>query len=294
MKLLGSFIVRKPLLISLVFLVASIAVVTGAANMRLASGNETLMNTSSRVYQDNRKLEQNFGGESIIILNTSESANGILTVANLKRMKSLETSLQQYDEIYSFISPVSMIEQLAAKQSGRMPEEQAMLDRMLYDGGKLRPLFNELILDDKHSVIMIKLKGNASDTEKENIANSVKDQLEREPFEGAATIVTGKPVLDSAVHASMRESMQRMILIAVALMIVVLLFVFPVRWRILPIPIILLSVITTLGFMGYIGLPMTMVSMAVFPILIGLGVDYAIQFQNRYEEELAKEVSANA
>ena len=32
-------------------------------------------------------------------------------------------------------------------------------------------------------------------------------------------------------------------------------------------------------------MPMTMVSMAVFPILIGLGIDYSIQFQNRYEEE---------
>ncbi len=30
---------------------------------------------------------------------------------------------------------------------------------------------------------------------------------------------------------------------------------------------------------------MTMVSMAVFPILIGLGIDYSIQLQNRYEEE---------
>lgn len=37
--------------------------------------------------------------------------------------------------------------------------------------------------------------------------------------------------------------------------------------------------------MGTINVPMTMVSMAVFPILIGLGIDYSIQFQNRYEEE---------
>jgi hydrophobe/amphiphile efflux-3 (HAE3) family protein len=38
--------------------------------------------------------------------------------------------------------------------------------------------------------------------------------------------------------------------------------------------------------MGLTGIPLTMVSMAVFPILIGLGVEYAIQFQNRIMEEL--------
>jgi len=38
--------------------------------------------------------------------------------------------------------------------------------------------------------------------------------------------------------------------------------------------------------MGLTGIPLTMVSMAVFPILIGLGVEYAIQFQNRMMEEL--------
>ncbi|NLY45040.1 MAG: RND family transporter, partial [Tissierella sp.] len=41
----------------------------------------------------------------------------------------------------------------------------------------------------------------------------------------------------------------------------------------------------TLGLMGHLNVSMTMVSMAVFPILIGLGIDYFIQFQNRYEEE---------
>ncbi|MHB8963229.1 MAG: efflux RND transporter permease subunit, partial [Saccharofermentanales bacterium] len=41
----------------------------------------------------------------------------------------------------------------------------------------------------------------------------------------------------------------------------------------------------TLGFMGWVSVPVTMVSMAVFPILIGLGIDYSIQFHNRFEEE---------
>ena len=43
--------------------------------------------------------------------------------------------------------------------------------------------------------------------------------------------------------------------------------------------------------MGTMSVPMTMVSMAVFPILIGLGIDYSIQLQNRYEEEKSVKIT---
>lgn len=301
MKLLGSLITRRPISISLIFLIVLIGLITGATQMELATGNETLMSTDSDVYKDNQKLEKYFGGESIIILNTSEEKNGILSVNNFKQMKKLEDSLKQYHEIYTFISPASIMEQLKSKQSREMsgsmqpslPDNQASLNSLLYEDGQLRSIFNELILDDNHSIMMIKLEGNTGDPVKEALVKSIKEQLEREPFEGVHTIVTGKPVIDSAVHISMEASMKKMIMIAVVIMLAVLTVVFPVRWRILAIPIILLSVLATLGLMGYVDVPMTMVSMAVFPILIGLGVDYAIQFQNRYEEELAKGESAN-
>jgi len=38
--------------------------------------------------------------------------------------------------------------------------------------------------------------------------------------------------------------------------------------------------------MGWFSIPLTIVTMALIPILVGLGIDYAIQFHNRYEEEI--------
>jgi hypothetical protein len=39
---------------------------------------------------------------------------------------------------------------------------------------------------------------------------------------------------------------------------------------------------------GYLGIPLTMVTISGLPILIGLGVDFAIQLHSRYEEEAAQ------
>ncbi|WP_269850364.1 MMPL family transporter [Methanosarcina horonobensis] len=70
-------------------------------------------------------------------------------------------------------------------------------------------------------------------------------------------------------------------------MVVVLFLVFRhVRWGLLPLPVVLLGIVFTFGIMGYTGVPMTMVSMSAFPVLIGIGIDYAIQFHNRMEEEI--------
>ncbi len=92
-------------------------------------------------------------------------------------------------------------------------------------------------------------------------------------------------MLDSSLRTEMKSNMVKMVGMAVIIMLIVLLLVFKVRWRMLSLGIILISVIATLGFMGILSVPITMVSMAVFPILIGLGIDYSIQFHNRYEEE---------
>jgi hypothetical protein len=39
--------------------------------------------------------------------------------------------------------------------------------------------------------------------------------------------------------------------------------------------------------MGYLGIPNSTLTSAIFPILIGLGIDYSVQFHQRYQEELA-------
>jgi hypothetical protein len=61
--------------------------------------------------------------------------------------------------------------------------------------------------------------------------------------------------------------------------------VFRSRLRLVPLLVALAAVAVTFGAMALIGAPLTMASIAVLPVLLGLGVDYAIQYQARVEEE---------
>ncbi|WMM26156.1 hydrophobe/amphiphile efflux-3 (HAE3) family transporter [Tissierella sp. MB52-C2] len=181
------------------------------------------------------------------------------------------------------------------KKSGMMlpyfPHNQKELDSILYDDyGKLRDVFSDTVIDDNHMMLMIKLKGNLEDSTIDSIFEDVSYAIEKENFD-VNYIVSGKPVLDSSLRTEMKSNMIIMVASAVVLMFIILNLVFKVRWRALSLGIIFVSVIATLGLMGHLNVSMTMVSMAVFPILIGLGIDYSIQFQNRYEEEQSVKIT---
>ena len=61
--------------------------------------------------------------------------------------------------------------------------------------------------------------------------------------------------------------------------------VFRSRLRLLPLAVALAAVAITFGLMSLLGASLTMASIAVLPVLLGLGVDYAIQYQARVEED---------
>ncbi len=167
-----------------------------------------------------------------------------------------------------------------------IPTTQNELNEILYDENQvLRSAFDDVVVDGNHSMMVIKLQGNLDDEYKDAIYTDVSEALQKEDFENVTYVLSGKPVLDSSLRTEMQSNMQIMIALALVVMFIILLAVFHVRWRVLSLGVIFVSVIATLGFMGIMSVPMTMVSMAVFPILIGLGIDYSIQLQNRYEEE---------
>lgn len=299
---ISKYIITSPIKTVMLSLLVIILLAVGIRNVEMATGNETLVDPKTSVFQNNEMLEKEFGGESIIVLYEGEGLNDLFALETLENIKELEQQLNPLNSIFSIISPVTLIENMAEKQSQKLskntsapsiPTEQETLDRMIYEDGQLREIFDDVVIDDTYMMMIIKFAAVADDTEKSEIVSLINDYLNDYSLDSIQTIVSGKPVLDIAIRTSMRDSMKKMMMLSIVFMIIVLSLVFKVQWRILPLFIILVAVIGTVGLMGWISIPITMVSMAVFPILIGLGIDYAIQFQNRYIEEMEESGDLN-
>ncbi|MFL5819243.1 MAG: efflux RND transporter permease subunit [Solirubrobacteraceae bacterium] len=96
--------------------------------------------------------------------------------------------------------------------------------------------------------------------------------------------VTGAPVVVSDVSATISHSIVTMLIVALVVMAATLALVFRSRPRLLPLALALAASGMLFGGMALVGASLTMASIAVLPILVGLGVDYAIQLQSRFDE----------
>jgi predicted RND superfamily exporter protein len=167
--------------------------------------------------------------------------------------------------------------------TGTFPSSEDTLHMMLYQDDEINPFLETYMIDETTMYVSIILEESATSDDVDMIISLIKDVIDGTMYEDA--LISGKPVLDYDIQSSMMDSMRTMMMTAGIIMVIVLLLLFPVPARLLPLFIVLIAVVTTIGIMGLFGIPLTMVSMAVFPVLIGLGIDYSIQFHNRYFEE---------
>jgi uncharacterized protein len=101
---------------------------------------------------------------------------------------------------------------------------------------------------------------------------------------GGRYVVSGVPIVVEGVADALEDALLVLFLVAVVAMALTLLVVFRSRLRLLPLGISLGAAALTFGLLDLVGGSLTMASIAVLPILIGLAVDYAIQFQARFDE----------
>ena len=132
------------------------------------------------------------------------------------------------------------------------------------------------------ALVSVRLKAGLSDAERTEAVALVREAVRMPEWKlegGGSYAVTGVPVLAGDLTGELAGSTLRLLLVAVAVMALVLALLFRARLRLLPLAIALGAVAIVFGALSALGLPLTMASIAVLPVLLGLAVDYAIQYQ---------------
>ncbi|MEA1945499.1 MAG: RND family transporter [Euryarchaeota archaeon] len=260
----------------------------GAQKIEMASGTETFVEKESRLYQDFDLLyQQYFGTEAIVVM---VEGGDIATPEVLRAIDRLETGVSGTRNVEQIVDVAGMVRQANLGVSGRnrIPDDEQAI-RALID--MLPEQQREIVLPDtRHAAVYVVMPARLSDPEQADVLVVVEDMAEWADFPaGYDVIVTGDPTFMNAMTHEMNSSMGPLLLIASLLMVVVLFIAFKhARWQLLPLPVVLIGIVCTFGAMGFLKIPLSMVSMSAFPILIGLGIDYAIQFHNRIEEEFVR------
>jgi hypothetical protein len=165
-------------------------------------------------------------------------------------------------------------------------DNPAFVDFLLFEAdGSIRPGLRDNFLDQDHALLLVRLPGNASIEEIANGEKVVDDIVARYDIPGVETLASGPPELLAEINDYLQGGMATLGALAVGAMVLLLLLVFRVRWPLLPLVVVVVGTVGAFGAAGWAGIPLTLVTISGLPILIGLGVDFAVQMHNRYEEE---------
>jgi hydrophobe/amphiphile efflux-3 (HAE3) family protein len=210
-------------------------------------------------------------------------------------------------------------QRMDAKAAGELQEEEdtQALEQLYLDSGiqglpaiDNASFISEIVFDDtrganqpkarfaylfptaKSALIQVRLRASLSDAQQQRAIALIRQAVKMSRFHlgyGGTYLVTGAPVVLNDLAATITASVGVLLVAALLVMAAVLLLVFRRRLRLLPLAIALAAAGITFGAVSLVGGSLTMASIAVLPVLIGLAVDYAIQFQSRIEEARADE-----
>jgi hydrophobe/amphiphile efflux-3 (HAE3) family protein len=140
------------------------------------------------------------------------------------------------------------------------------------------------------ALVQVRLKPKLSDSQRAQAISWIRQAVQMPMFRsgyGGTYTVTGAPVVVHDLASEITGSIAGLLVAALLVMAATLLIVFRSNLRLLPLAIALAATGITFGATSLAGASLTMASIAVLPVLIGLAVDYAIQFQSRVEEARA-------
>ena len=246
-------------------LIAAVLLVTafgGAAQITSVTGDQAFTAENPTL----EKFDDAFDRGSISVLVRGE----VTDPATVRAMARFDDRMSAVDDVAYVSSPADRVR----AEYGRIPDSQAKIERVL---GTPELAFVQVVFDP----------GLTQPEERPIYTESLSaEEWARFPA-GADVIITGSAAFSAQLSVLIQQSTNRLLGLAVGLMIVALFFLFRgVRLRLLPIVAVFVGVLYTFGAIGYAGVPNSTLTSAVFPILIGLGIDYSVQFHERYEEEL--------
>jgi uncharacterized protein len=146
--------------------------------------------------------------------------------------------------------------------------------------------FSYLFPSTDAALISVRLRPELSEDQREQAIDLFREAVGEKEFrlDGGTYVVSGVPAVVDGLAKELRSEIFILLAVALAVMAATLTLVFGPPLRLLPLGVALVAAALAFGGLAMFGGSLTMASLAVLPVLIGLAVDYAIQFQARFRE----------
>lgn len=249
-----------------------------------------------------KKARDLFGGQSVFLLAiTAEEGGTLVDLPSLKKLYTLTAELEKLKEeglLEEVLSPAN-VKIVEGTETALLvhpilpgpPETEQDLEVFRSKALGERMVRDNLILADGTGAIMV-LRLPAQLEDREDVLAQVLRHLEStaRKYEGPEKIrISGDATFLVYVNRYMRQDLAWLLPIVVAVVVVVLWVSFRSWWGVaLPMGVVLVGVIWTMGLVGLTGHKLTMISTFLPTLLVAVGSAYGIHVVNEFFQRMAR------
>lgn len=221
----------------------------------------------------------------ILLIKTPDPGDPVL----LNQLLVLEKQLSRISHVDSVHSVADIVAQYhGGTIPGTSAEVWAIIDRLPPDIQK------KFVPDRQTALGYVLIEQGVSTDASQNIEPFVVNTVGQATLPPGVSIeITGNTPYTLQFEGAMMADFGVLIIACIIFMLIVMYILYSkIRFWILPIVLLIFGLFYTFGIMGAFGIPANDGAIAAFPILLGLGIDYAVQFHMRFDDERRqKEIS---
>ena len=292
---LAKILVKRPKTVLLVYTIITIIIGLQVRNVYMQSNLATFLPQNDPSLQLWNKINEEFQiGSTIIIYVEADDIRDPYVLQEMDRVSSTidtyDLDKGQTDGVFSVSSIAQLIKEQNAKpilpgglggsDKYEIPEDPTLITTYL---ARLQPFEGVLFLNTYKAAVIIFQLSDTADYHK--ILQNVNSAIQKDARYSDMT-VTGTIAMQEAMRAQTLRSLTLVFPLAAVFVALILLFFHrTLKGLLIGFMPLGYAIILTFGVLGIVQPELTILSIAVAALLLGLGVDYSIYLANRFAEE---------
>jgi hydrophobe/amphiphile efflux-3 (HAE3) family protein len=284
----GEFAARNPAAVLGVALVITIFMGASALTLNIETDFNKFLPQELEAVKSQNLLSEKFSQFSnffiLAKLDTGFAVDGEITDIRhpeiMRPLYKLETILRNNPDI----NRVSGAPDILVNVFGKIPEDPELIKEFF---GESTELFGN---DYSLTILFVRVNGDLEEERLNRVVERIEEDISSVGFPGSIdVVVTGGPIISKIVFDLLFNDL----IITISLALILILIALVVAYRspfkgIFSVMALIIAVIWTGGTMKLVGIPLSLITVTVGSLVVGIGIDYAIHIINRYQEERVK------
>lgn len=293
---------KHPVLIMLAGGIMLAAGVGGMVRLDVENSFIDYFRERTRVHRELSFIDSQFGGSTPLdivytIPSTERKKDMVLTADTVQQLQRIQNALQQHKAVGKIISVVNFT-QLAKAMNNDKPLTEYELTAVYWSMDKaLREQLLGSFFDPEHAQIRfgIRIKDSTKGLDRTELLKAIRYDMQKEGVPESGYTLSNFFIL----YQDMLQRLFRSQIMTLGIVYLVLTLTFVVIFRSVKVALIgiipnVLTTLAVLGLMGWLKIPLDLMTITIASIAMGIAVDDSIHYIHRYLEELKDSTSSQA